>query len=70
MPFNRTRQQRRALRRQRQQHRHQRSSIRRSRTMQRLSRRVRSGDLRSLDERQRRMVQALLKRRQAQADDD
>lgn len=60
------RQQRQALRRQRRQQRQaQRSTTRRRSVSPHLSRRVRSSDLNSLDERQRRIAQAILSRRQA-----
>lgn len=58
------RQQRQALRRQRRQQRQaQRPSLRRRRLSPHLSRRVRSSDIYSLDERQRHMAQAILNRR-------
>ncbi len=58
------RQQRQALRRQRRQQRQAQRKTRQREVSPYLSRRVRSSDLHSLDERQRRMAQAILSRRQ------
>lgn len=57
------RQQRQALRRQRRQQRQAQRQVRRRTVSPHLSRRVRSSDLNSLDERQRRIAQAILSRR-------